>query len=99
MSDRVANGYATMRLLTWKSSNEFSLTEDLSDDDHIPSYAIRSHTWGDNGEEVTFADIEKRQGQRKEGYKKIKFCGEQARKDGYKYFWVDTCCINKEATS
>jgi hypothetical protein len=23
------------------------------------------------------------------------FCGEQARRDGLQYFWVDTCCIDK----
>jgi hypothetical protein len=32
---------------------------------------------------------------KKVGYKKIRFCGEQARRDGLQYFWVDTCCINK----
>ncbi|KAK9311339.1 heterokaryon incompatibility protein-domain-containing protein [Lipomyces starkeyi] len=26
---------------------------------------------------------------------KIQFCGKQALKDGYTYFWVDTCCIDK----
>jgi hypothetical protein len=29
------------------------------------------------------------------GYAKIRFCGEQAQRDGLQYFWVDTCCINK----
>jgi hypothetical protein len=46
--------------------------------------------------EVTFADIQKSQGQGKAGYAKIRFCGEQARKDGIEHFWVDTCCINKD---
>jgi hypothetical protein len=31
----------------------------------------------------------------KVGYRKISFCGEQAKKDGLNYFWVDTCCIDK----
>ena len=31
----------------------------------------------------------------KAGYGKIQFCGEQARRDGLQYFWVDTCCIDK----
>lgn len=30
------------------------------------------------------------------GYKKIEFCGEKAKRDGPEYFWMDTCCINKE---
>jgi hypothetical protein len=34
-------------------------------------------------------------GKDKSGYKKIRFCSEQARRDGWQYFWVDTCCINK----
>jgi hypothetical protein len=31
----------------------------------------------------------------KGGYQKIFFCAEQAKRDGLKYFWVDTCCIDK----
>ncbi|KAK7178572.1 hypothetical protein PSPO01_15389 [Paraphaeosphaeria sporulosa] len=31
----------------------------------------------------------------KDGYTKIRFCGERAAKDGLKYFWVDTFCIDK----
>jgi hypothetical protein len=28
--------------------------------------------------------------------KTFKFCGERAARDGLRYFWVDSCCINKE---
>lgn len=28
------------------------------------------------------------------GYKKISFCGQQAKRDGLQYFWVDTCSID-----
>ncbi|KAF1977466.1 HET-domain-containing protein [Bimuria novae-zelandiae CBS 107.79] len=31
---------------------------------------------------------------RREG-EEIRFCGEQAERDGLQYFWVDTCCIDK----
>ncbi|KAM7182619.1 NACHT domain containing protein [Rhypophila sp. PSN 637] len=34
----------------------------------------------------------------KAGYAKIQFCGEQAERDGLRYFWVDTCCIDKSDT-
>lgn len=34
-------------------------------------------------------------GKSKTGYKKIRFCGEQAELDGIQYIWVDTCCIDK----
>lgn len=83
-----------MRLLKWSSPNELSLTEDLIDE--IPPYAILSHTWGADSDEVTFTDIQQRRGRSKAGYAKIQFCGERARKDGIDHFWVDTCCINKE---
>jgi len=36
---------------------------------------------------------------KKAGYEKIQFCGEQARRDGLQYFWVDTCCINKSSSA
>jgi Heterokaryon incompatibility protein (HET) len=31
----------------------------------------------------------------KDRYRKIRFCGKQAARDSLRYFWVDTCCINK----
>ncbi|PMD28804.1 HET-domain-containing protein [Hyaloscypha variabilis F] len=31
----------------------------------------------------------------KPGYNKIRFCGERAKLDGYRFFWVDTCYIDK----
>lgn len=82
-----------MRLLTWNGQDELTLTDDLVD--KTPHYATLSHTWGLDSDEVTFADIQHRQGQDKPGYAKIRFCGKQARRDGIEYFWVDTCCINK----
>jgi hypothetical protein len=86
-----------MRLLEWKSDGDFSLTEDLTN--NIPPYAILSHTWGSNGEEVTFKDITGHTGKNKPGYAKIQFCGNQAANDGLQYFWVDTCCINKSSSA
>jgi len=44
---------------------------------------------------VTFTDIQTGNNKTKSGYKKILFYGKQARQDRFKYFWVDTCCINK----
>ncbi|MCJ1242239.1 hypothetical protein MMC14_010246 [Varicellaria rhodocarpa] len=82
-----------MRLLQLKSCTELSLTEDLID--NIPPYAILSHTWGTDRDELTFDDLYNGLGKSKAGYAKIQFCGQQAMKDGLDYFWVDTCCINK----
>ena len=40
-----------------------------------------------------------RLGERKAGYRKIRFCGEQANRDGIQYFWVDSCCIDKSSSA
>ncbi|KAG4428249.1 hypothetical protein IFR05_016268 [Cadophora sp. M221] len=80
-----------MRLLQYDNDGDFSLTEFYEND--IPNYGILSHRWG--AEEVTYNDVLNGMGKSKAGYGKIQFCGEQARRDGLQYFWVDTCCIDK----
>ncbi|EUC29070.1 hypothetical protein COCCADRAFT_8666 [Bipolaris zeicola 26-R-13] len=82
-----------MRLLEYGEDGNLTITS--FDDDAIPPYAILSHTWGADTEEVTFSDITKADSKHKLGYEKIRFCGDQARKDKLQYFWVDTCCIDK----
>src|SRR5690348_15509423 len=91
-----------MRLLKRERSNEvatrvdFSLTE--FDPPKIPSsYAILSHLWGPD--EVTLKDLKNGDVKTKSGYRKLEFCAEQAARDGIVYFWVDTCCINKESSA
>jgi hypothetical protein len=81
-----------MRLLLLNNSGQFNFPEDFVGDDTIPPYAILSHTWGTNAEEINFEDITNGTGKDKTGYEKIHFCGEQARQDGLQHFWVDTCC-------
>jgi hypothetical protein len=83
-----------MRLLR-SNTGELSFSRNFVGKDTIPPYAILSHTWGADAEEVTFEDIKEGTGKDKLGYKKIRFCGEQAKQDNLEYFWVDTCCINK----
>ncbi|KAK0756133.1 hypothetical protein N5P37_011345 [Trichoderma harzianum] len=61
----------------------------------IPRYAILSHTWDSDSQEVTFRDLVDGTGIEKTGYEKIRFCAAQARRDGLRYIWVDTCCIDK----
>ncbi|RAK90178.1 HET-domain-containing protein [Aspergillus costaricaensis CBS 115574] len=62
----------------------------------VPAYAILSHTWGADDEELSFDDIE--DGRLQKGatmpYKVAKCCA-QAEKDGLNYAWVDTCYIIK----
>ena len=83
-----------MRLLELGSRGKLSLTTDLIKD--IPPYAILSHTWGADDEEVTFNDLQSGSGKSKAGYAKIQFCEEQARKDGLQYFskWTHTAHSN-----
>jgi Heterokaryon incompatibility protein (HET) len=85
-----------MRLLERNDAGEILLTENILDG-KIPPYAILSHTWG--SEEVLLKDLIDGTGENKLGYKKIQFCGEQARRDSLRYFWVDTCCIDKTSSA
>jgi WD40 repeat protein len=85
-----------MRLLQCDGEDELRFTKDFKKDDKVPPYAILSHTW--QHEEVTFSEIITGSYKSKHGYRKIRFCAQQAKRDGLEYFWVDTCCINKENT-
>jgi hypothetical protein len=92
-----------MRLLRTESDGRLRWTEDLVGD-RIPPYAILSHTWQE-GQEVTFDDLKKLDNATdfetsdKGGYYKIRFCAQQAKRDGLDHFWVDTCCIDKTNSS
>jgi hypothetical protein len=82
-----------MRLLKANADGGFSLT--YFPDNKTPSYAILSHTWEADNEEVTYKDLMNGKGSTKNGYRKIQFCGERVKRDGLQYFWVDSCCIDK----
>ncbi|KAF1830346.1 HET-domain-containing protein [Decorospora gaudefroyi] len=82
-----------MRLLKYGENEDLSIAE--FDEDTKPPYAILSHRWGAEADEVTFEDVVENTGKNKPGYTKIRCCGKQAQRDGLQYFWVDTCCINK----
>ena len=84
-----------MRLLKVNADGSFSLI--LFGPKEIPPYAILSHRW--ETEEVTFEDMMSGVASGKAGYKKVQFCGEQARGDGLEYFWVDSCCIDKSSSA
>lgn len=84
-----------MRLLRFGEGDKLILGDDLVN--NIPPYAILSHTWGTD--EVTFQSIRSKNFRKQRGYRKILFCGEQARRDGLEYFWVDTCCIDKTSSA
>lgn len=88
-----------MRLLRHKQPNdEFELVTFNTDD--LPPYAILSHTWTD-GAEVTYDELMAGAGKGKAGYTKLRFCGERVAQEvpPLQYFWVDTCCINKNSSA
>ncbi|KAK1537972.1 HET domain-containing protein [Colletotrichum paranaense] len=61
------------------------------------SYAILSHRWEADHQEATYQDFGKPDViARKKGWKKIQHFCRLALQQGYKYAWVDTCCINKQ---
>ncbi|KAG1862996.1 heterokaryon incompatibility protein-domain-containing protein, partial [Suillus tomentosus] len=72
-------------------------TKKLEEFVNPPDYAILSHRWRE--EEVLFADIHQEHAKGMKGYAKIEGCCEQARRDGYQYVWIDTCCIDKNSSA
>lgn len=86
-----------MRLLQLGTGTALSFEEYLITD--LPPFAILSHTWGSDDDEVTYLDVVQRRGERKAGFQKLLFCGQRAKRDGLEYFWVDTCCIDKRSSA
>lgn len=65
-----------------------------------PEYAILSHVWAQNmDEEVTYGELSSGRQRDCEGWSKIIKGCEMARRDGIKWFWIDTCCIDKSSKS
>ncbi|KAI1456830.1 HET-domain-containing protein [Annulohypoxylon moriforme] len=64
---------------------------------YVPRYAILSHTWGED--EVSFQDLQSGAGTSKQGYEKIRFTCEQAKRDRLEWAWIDTCCIDKSSSA
>lgn len=58
-------------------------------------YAILSHTWLRDDQEVHFEDIGHRKAKWRHGHEKLDFACMQAAQDGHPYLWMDTCCIDK----
>ncbi|KZZ95532.1 Tetratricopeptide-like helical [Moelleriella libera RCEF 2490] len=89
------NAAVAMRLLQRAPNGDIQLTS--FDDDNAPPYAILSHTWNE-GQEVTYHELQAGAGKQKSGYEKIRFCLDRAAEDGIAYCWVDTCCIDKSTS-
>ena len=66
-------------------------------DREIPHYAILSHTW--TAQEVSLQMLEDPKSKTLAGYTKIERCCELALSEGWKYAWIDTCCIDKSSSA
>ncbi|RDH35948.1 ankyrin repeat-containing domain protein [Aspergillus welwitschiae] len=88
-----------MRLLSERRSATGSFIIELEEFPDVPSdkYAILSHTWGKG--EVSLYDLQSGLAGNKQGFKKIRKCCAKALDDGFKYTWIDTCCIDKTSSA
>ena len=85
-----------MRLL---NTTSFKVEDFVESGTSRLKYAILSHTWGIG--EVTFQDMQREFSllQNMEGITKLQGSCAQAKKDGYEYIWIDTCCIDKSSSA
>ena len=81
-----------MRLLHTKT-----LQFDEFFDSDIPSYAILSHRW--DKREISFQEFEASKDKVGSGFTKLINSCSVARKQGFKWIWVDTCCIDKKSSA
>jgi hypothetical protein len=73
-----------MRLI---NANTIQIHEFI-DVDNAPPFAILSHTW--SNQECSLQDMKDPNVKSRTGYKKIRYCCDQALKDGLEWAWVDT---------
>lgn len=84
-------------------------------DSQRPTYAILSHTWGN--EELSYLDLLfltsdlpanavgavqtllRNPNKNGEGYRKVEACCSVARSRGFKWVWIDSCCIDKSSSA
>lgn len=83
-----------MRLI--RRDKDGSLHFEEFEDVQRPAYAILSHTWAqEKNAEITFDDFENGAYLQKESRRKLEFCARKTLAHDLKYFWIDTCCIDK----
>jgi hypothetical protein len=62
----------------------------------IPEYAILSHR---GRQEVSFRNMKDGKSLGMSRFEKIKGCCAQAKKDGWQFAWIDSCCIDKPSSA
>lgn len=89
-----------MRLLHMTEDESFALTRNYSSESEVPPYAILSHRWPDDGEDVVYDDIV---GEKtvcnKRGCCQLVATARTAERLRVQYTWMDTCCIDKTKAS
>ncbi|KAB8228052.1 heterokaryon incompatibility protein-domain-containing protein [Aspergillus alliaceus] len=89
----------------WLVNAETIRLERFIDERHAPNYAIVSHTWGPQNEEITFDDMKiwsastPPEGSKLTGWEKLRNACVKALVEDYNYIWVDTCCIDKSSSA
>lgn len=68
-------------------------------DDNVPAYAILSHTWGVDHEELHLNDFRNNHTTKLNRSRKFEGSCSQASMDGFEYIWIDTCCIDRESST
>ncbi|RMZ09330.1 hypothetical protein D0862_03657 [Hortaea werneckii] len=64
-------------------------------------YAILSHRWYPDGD-ILYGDLSNQHQpeiKEKQGWRKIQYAVDQAELHGYRYVWIDTCCIDKTSSA
>lgn len=73
-----------------------------SSNDDSKEYAILSHRWFEDEEEIAYQDILRATEiavlQSRRGWYKLNQCRKQAVEDGLRHVWLDTCCIDKSSS-
>jgi hypothetical protein len=68
-------------------------------DDNCPDYAILSHRWFSQKEELTYRDFLDGKKRETKGWAKITATCDKALAHKYDWIWVDTCCIDKTSSA
>ena len=90
-----------MRVIEASSVDQPTVLELINiEPDGSSPYAILSHTWGADGDEVSYTDVLNKTARRRPTFEaKVAHTCRRALADGLQYVWVDTCCIDKSSSA
>lgn len=84
-----------MRLLDTDKLEVVLIREDV-----IPPYAILSHTWGNDEVLQNMQSLSVKDAPRSvPSLKRVIDAAKLAASDGYRWIWIDTCCIDKTSSA